>query len=144
MPRSCTAFPAPKSPLSPPQRGFQMSHICFFYEATFASWLQCKPKCFNSINKGVVISRALFLSLLFTPKGNVLLTNNRGRDQSIQDIYLFLVHLPRLMFPVRALSKRLKPLTSFSLALPKVKVWQFLFRRLNQRPAPPPPMHKPN
>ena len=58
-----------------------------FHEDAFASRPQCKPKCFKGINKGVVISRALFLSPVFTPKGNVLLTNNRGCDQK-HSVYL--------------------------------------------------------
>lgn len=43
--------------------------------------LNASPSASIALIKGVVIWRALFLSLMFTPKGNVLLTNNRGCDQ---------------------------------------------------------------
>lgn len=107
-----------------------MHHICF-YEDAFASRLNASPSASTAVIKGWESQEPYFCPSCSPQKEMCFLLIIEDVTKSIQYIYLSLVHLPRLIFPIRALLERLKQLTSFSRALPNAKVRQVLFRRVN-------------
>lgn len=91
-----------------------MCRVCF-HEDAFASRPQCEPGCSSSINKrGGNLKSLIFVPHVHPQKEMCFLLIIEDVTKNSEHIYLFLVHLPRLTFPLRALVERPEQFTSLT------------------------------